>query len=171
VRSFIIFCAQYLIAIAGVAALGVVVYRLRGASRRRIVSYVLMVVLIFGVSFVVARIASAVYHHPRPFVVEHKKPYISHPADNGFPSDHALLAAAFVAAVALVDVWLAVPFVVLAGLVDWGRVASRLHHVTDVVASTVIVAVVTLVVVAVAAAGDARGWWRTRDELDPAERS
>jgi undecaprenyl-diphosphatase len=168
VRSFAIFCAQYLIAIAGVAALAVVVVRLRGASRRRIVSYVVAVVLIFGVSFVIARIAAAVYHDPRPFVVEHKKPYISHPADNGFPSDHALLAAAFVASVALVDVWLALPFVLLAALVDWGRVASLLHHVTDVVGSTIIVAVVTVVVVAVTSAGDARGWWRTRDELDPA---
>ena len=167
-RSFTIFCAQYLILIAGVAALAVVAYRLRGASRRRIASYVVMVVLIFGVSFVIARIASAVYHDPRPFVVEHKKPYISHPADNGFPSDHALLAAAIVAAVALVDVWLAIPFVVLAGLVDWGRVASLLHHPIDVIGSTIIVLVVTIVVVAVAAAGEARGWWRTRDELDPA---
>jgi undecaprenyl-diphosphatase len=168
VRSFTIFCAQYLIAVSAVCALAVVVFRLRGASRRRIVSYVVMVVLIFGISFVIARIATAVYHDPRPFVVDHTKPYISHPADNGFPSDHALLAAAIVAAVSLVDVWLALPFVVLAGFVDWGRVASRLHHVTDVVASTVIVAVVAVVVVAFASAGDARGWWRTRDELDPA---
>lgn len=163
-RSFTIFCAQYLIAIAGVAALAVVIFRLRGESRRRIVSYVVMVVLIFGASFVIARIASAVYHDPRPFVVEHKKPYISHAADNGFPSDHALLAAAIVASVALVDVWLALPFVVLAGFVSWGRVGSRLHHVTDVVGSTIIVAVVAVVVVAVASVGDARGWWRTRDE-------
>lgn len=38
-----------------------------------------------------SRVASKLYYDPRPFVAEHVKFLIAHPADNGFPSGHALL--------------------------------------------------------------------------------
>ncbi|MBM3205141.1 hypothetical protein FJZ48_04175, partial [Candidatus Uhrbacteria bacterium] len=41
--------------------------------------------------FILSRIASRLYFHPRPFVVEGVAPLIPHAPDNGFPSDHALL--------------------------------------------------------------------------------
>ncbi|MCA1731872.1 MAG: phosphatase PAP2 family protein, partial [Actinobacteria bacterium] len=86
-----------------------------------------------------------VYNDPRPFTVEHFRPLIPHAADNGFPSDHALLAAALVALVALVDVPLALPFVLLAIVIDWARVDAGIHHLIDVLGSSVFVALATVI--------------------------
>ena len=93
------------------------------------------------VAFVCAQIGAAVYNDPRPFTQDHVKPLIAHAPDNGFPSDHGLLAAALVAAVLLLDLRLALVFVLLGVLVDWARVGAGLHHVSDVVGSALCVAV------------------------------
>ena len=43
---------------------------------------------------VIALILGHLYYNPRPFVVGNFTPLISHSVDNGFPSDHVLLASA-----------------------------------------------------------------------------
>jgi undecaprenyl-diphosphatase len=96
-------------------------------------------------SYVFAQIGGLLYYNPRPFVVGHFQPLIPHAADNGFPSDHALLAAVIVALTALVDIPLALPFTLLAIVIDWARVGTSLHHVIDVVGSSVFVALATLI--------------------------
>ena len=50
----------------------------------------------------------------------------------------------------LVDPWWALPFVATAILVDWARVGAGIHHLVDVVGSSIIVAGATLVAVVVA---------------------
>lgn len=99
---------------------------------------------------VFTQIGAAIYNDPRPFVVEHVHPLIAHAPDNGFPSDHALLAAFLVVCVLFTRAWLAMLLVaLLAVLVDWARVGAGIHHPVDVIGSAVFVAlgaVVALVV-------------------------
>jgi undecaprenyl-diphosphatase len=145
-----IFAATYLVFIEGVlavAALALVFYRQpRSGLVRRAVTAALILVL----SYVFAQIGGAVYNDPRPFTQDHVKPLIAHAPDNGFPSDHALLAAALVALVAVAGSWLAIPVAVLAVLVDWARVGTGIHHVADVVGSSLCIALATLIALAVA---------------------
>jgi undecaprenyl-diphosphatase len=100
-------------------------------------------VITAGVTGVMAevftQIGGAIYNDPRPFVVRHFHPLIAHIADNGFPSDHALLAAFLVVCVLRTRFWRAVPVVTtLAVLVDW--VGAGIHHPIDVIGSAVFVA-------------------------------
>src|SRR4051812_3069823 len=53
----------------------------------------------FPATLLVARFASSFWYNARPFVVDHIQPLVEHAADNGFPSDHTLLAAACAALV------------------------------------------------------------------------
>jgi undecaprenyl-diphosphatase len=114
-------------------------------ARRRVPAWLLSAATTLLLSLVLARVAGMLYDDPRPFVVEHVTPLVPHAADNGFPSDHALLAAAIVALVFLARPKASLPFAVLAALVDWARVASGVHHVIDVVGSSAIVAAALVV--------------------------
>lgn len=145
-----IFAAKYLVFIDAVLAAGVLLLLLRARTRPWLLRWAIIAVIVLPLSYIFAKIGAAVYSDPRPFTVDHVKPLISHAADNGFPSDHALLAAALVALVAVVDLLWALPFVVLAVLVDWARVGSGIHHTVDVVASSIFVALATLIAVLLA---------------------
>lgn len=135
-----IFAAKYLVFVAAAVATAVVAVRLWARPRLWILRWAITAAVLLVLSYALAQLAGAVYHNPRPFTTSHVPPLTPHAPDNGFPSDHALLAAALVAIVALVDFWWTPPFVILAVLVDWGRVGSGLHHVADVVGSSVLVA-------------------------------
>jgi undecaprenyl-diphosphatase len=126
---------------AAVVVAGLLYRRPRFLTFRWAVAAAVLLVL----SYVFAQIGGILYNDPRPFVVGHFQPLIAHAADNGFPSDHALLAAALVALVALIDICLALPFVLLAIVIDWARVDTGIHHLIDVVGSSVIVALATLI--------------------------
>lgn len=144
-----IFAAKYLVFIDALLAALVILYLLwRRPSL--VLRFVVLACLIVVFSFVFAKVGAAIYSDPRPFTEDHVKPLISHAADNGFPSDHALLAAAIVAAVAILDIWLAIPFAIIAFLVDWARVGAGIHHVGDVIGSSVFVALATLIALVVA---------------------
>ncbi len=145
-----IFAAKYLVLIEGALAVAVLALVLYRQPRSVILRWAIVTAVMVVLSYLFAQIGGAVYTDTRPFITDHVPPLITHEADNGFPSDHALLAAAIVAAVGLVrPVW-AIPFVVLAYLVDWARVGSGLHHVGDVVGSSVFAAVATLIALLVA---------------------
>ena len=135
-----IFAAEFLVFIDAVLAAALLLWLLLPRSRAAVVRRVLMAVITVVLSYVFAHVGAALYNDPRPFTTDHMKPLISHAADNGFPSDHALLAAAVVAVVLLVSPLWSVPFVVLAFLVDWARVGAGIHHVQDVVGSSAFVA-------------------------------
>jgi membrane-associated phospholipid phosphatase len=113
------------------------------APQERIsVASTLRTVLVFGVSYVAAKAMSHVISDPRPYIVQHIQPLLPLAHDNGFPSDHSLLAWAL----ALSLIWLAPgavwPFVVGAVLVMLGRLGVAAHHTLDVAGSAAIVFVV-----------------------------
>lgn len=145
-----IFVAQNFIYIDLVVAAIVALWLLYAMPREDAVWWGVACAFILVLGEVGAKIGASLYRDPRPFTVDHVKPLISHAADNGFPSDHALLAALIVAGIGLLSIRWAVPFVVFAVLIDWARVGAGIHHLSDVIGSSVIVAVVTLIAVSLA---------------------
>ena len=80
-------------------------------------------------------IAASLHVDPRPFVQDPStQPLFAHPADNGFPSDHAAAGGLLTALVLRYRRGLGVLVGVGAVLVAAARVAAHVHHVQDVVA-------------------------------------
>lgn len=84
------------------------------------------------------KVAGMVWTDPRPFVVDHVVPLISHSSDNGFPSDHTALATAVAAVVLRWHRRTGVALLVLAALLGTARVAAHVHHWPDVAAGLTI---------------------------------
>jgi undecaprenyl-diphosphatase len=120
----------------GVVILGFLLYR---RPHSDIVQWLVACILMFVLAEIFAQVGHAAYQDPRPFAVDHVKPLFAHAPDNGFPSDHAMLAALVVGAVAFISVWWALPLAALAVIVDWARVGAGIHHVADVAGSSLFV--------------------------------
>ncbi len=86
-------------------------------------------------AYALGKLGSAFYYDPRPFVVGHFTPLIAHAANNGFPSDHTLLAAALASVGMFWDRRLGVVLWLLAILIATARVYVGVHHTVDVVGS------------------------------------
>ena len=140
-----VFLANYSIFVDALAAVIVIVGLLYHRPRFVAFRWAVAAAVLLVLSFVFVQLGGLLYYDPRPFVVGHFQALISHAADNGFPSDHALLAAALVAVVGLIYIPLALPFALLAIVIDWTRVGVGLHHVIDVEGSSVFVALATLI--------------------------
>lgn len=102
--------------------------------------------VMLSLTFIVARLASLVYFDPRPFVVGHFTPLVAHSADNGFPSDHTLLAGALMALVWPYARRLGLVLAVLAVLVGLARVYVGVHHLIDIAGSLIIASLVAYLV-------------------------
>lgn len=132
-NDLLTFIASYLYMLT--PAIVVAVFWRMPADRRRVM--VLRGIVVLAASVILAKVGGAVYHEPRPFVVEHIAPLIPHPADNGFPSDHTLLTSA--------SAFLILPFsaawagiaAVIAASVGLARIGCHLHSVVDILASFV----------------------------------
>ena len=147
-----IFAAKYLVFLEAVLAAAIVVPLLLPRPRVEWIRWIVLVGITLVLAYAFARVGAALYSDPRPFVTDHVRPLIPHAPDNGFPSDHALLAATLVAAVAFVRPLWALPVAVLAVLVDWARVGAGIHHVADVMGSTLFVALAAAVALVLAPA-------------------
>lgn len=97
------------------------------------------VALIFVVAFVVSRVANSLIIVPRPFVAGGFVPLIAHEPDNGFPSDHVLLASALSAGVFLVNKKMGIGLFALTMAIGMARVFAGVHHGIDVLGSIGIV--------------------------------
>jgi undecaprenyl-diphosphatase len=84
------------------------------------------------IAFGLLKIGSAVYYDPRPFVTGHIAPLFPHPADNGFPSDHTLLAMVLAMCVLSYSRKWGVALVALAVAIGAARVAAHVHHWADI---------------------------------------
>lgn len=123
--------ATYFIAIPVIV--NIVVFATLNDARR---SSFIRFTLISGVlAVLVASIAGKLYYDPRPFMRDGVVPLLRHASDNGFPSDHTLLASllgftlfkyARAAGAALLLVALAI---------GWARVFAGVHHTIDIIGS------------------------------------
>jgi undecaprenyl-diphosphatase len=103
-------------------------------------------VVVLGVlAYLLAKVLGHLIVDPRPYLVEHVRPLIPVAHDNGFPSDHTLLAAVLTASLWWIDRRLLPAFAVGTALVLLGRLGIAAHHTIDVLGSVSIATVAALV--------------------------
>jgi undecaprenyl-diphosphatase len=119
------------------AALAVVVW-VTVPRAEKVAMAVEMVVGLIVVA-VLVKSAGAVHTDPRPFVVDPSvHPWFSHPADNGFPSDHTSVAAVTAFVVLAHRRAAGLVLLALAFVIGAARVVAHVHHVQDIVAGGLI---------------------------------
>lgn len=138
----IIIGAKYLIYLA-LALVGLFWLKMQPLQRKRLVIFLLVSLPLTYLAGVLAREA---YLNPRPFVEDGFVPLIPHEADNGFPSDHALLAGAVASALLFFNKRMARWLWIIAGAVSVSRVYAGVHHWIDILASFAIALLVASVV-------------------------
>jgi len=133
--TLIIFIAKYLLFVSIAIA---ILYFLK-QTRQKQKEMLIFAVLLLSLSYVIAKIVGHFYFDPRPFVLGHFAPLLPHAADNGFPSDHTLLAAAVAFAIFHFNKKLGMFLLLLAILVGVARVLAGVHHLIDVAVSLAVV--------------------------------
>lgn len=132
---FIIFIAKYFIVIPIIATI-FVAWRFK--NKKDILKFIL-VVLVGGIlSLILAKVASMLWYNPRPFVVGNFTPLIPHAADNGFPSDHVLLASFLGWTILRYSKKIGIGVLVVAAIIGISRVMAGVHHPIDVIGSFVV---------------------------------
>ena len=133
-HSLTIFAARYLLFLMPLLTLYVLLRLKRPEQRRLIIQAVLATVL----AFILAKIATQIVHSPRPFIADGVKPYFDSARDNGFPSDHTLMAGLVAFTTLLFSRKLGSIAIVLAAIVGVARVVSGVHHGIDIIGGLVI---------------------------------
>ncbi len=137
----IIFSAKYLLFLLILLAAVVVLLAKRDEQK-----YLAKIAIIsFPLSYIIAKISAHFIYNPRPFVVEHVKPLIPHAVNNGFPSDHTLLAMAIASVLFVYNRKLGIIFAILGLIVGFSRVLANVHHTLDILGSSVIAIVSTYI--------------------------
>jgi len=132
--------AKYLIIVPVLINL-YIFWKLNKADRKRMA----LIALAGGLlSLILAKIGGHFYNDVRPQFRDGSTPLFGHSNDNGFPSDHTLLAS-FLGFLALgYSRKLGAAVLVCAVLIGWARVAAHVHHLNDIVGSFVITAIAYL---------------------------
>lgn len=136
IENFFIFSAKYL-HIVSIAIALIYFYRATPEIRKRMAVFA---VISFGLAFVLAVGSRTVYDNPRPFAVGGFEPLIAHEADNSFPSDHTLLAAAIASLMLALNIHIGIWLWLIAGIVGLSRVYVGVHYFTDIIGSGLIAA-------------------------------
>jgi undecaprenyl-diphosphatase len=149
-----IFAAEYLIALPVI----VLLYLLFAARKdEKVIRKAVFVLILSGIlAYVLAKIGNHLIDSPRPFVVGHFEPLIGHSTDNGFPSEHTLLAASLAWSIRVLSKRFSYAMLVVALLVGLARMAAGVHHSWDILGSFVFATIAYYVTVWV------YDWWRAR---------
>lgn len=130
-NAFFVFAANYFFVLP-VLILGIYFLLQKWPAHKNMAIFAIPSALLAGL---LGLIGNHVYYDPRPFVVGHFTPLIAHAADNGFPSDHTLLASA---AAMIAWYWnkkLGILLWLITIVVAVARVYVGVHHATDVIGS------------------------------------
>ncbi len=138
-QTLIIFGASYLYLV--VLALAAVVFLRADASTKWKMAK--LAACAFPLCLIVALLLGHLISSPRPFMVDGLVPLIQSATDNGFPSDHTLLAMAVAAVIFAYNRRAGSLLLVLAACVGLARVAANVHHPIDVIGSTLIALIST----------------------------
>ena len=134
-RSLVTVAGEYLILLPALASAA---WLLWGAHARERRAY-LGVLLLGGVlSFLLAKAGAALVSDPRPFLADGVQPWFPSSTDNGFPSDHTLLATVLAAAMWPFHRRLSVGLYGIAVIIGAARVTAGVHHGLDVAGALVI---------------------------------
>lgn len=142
VTLFFVFGAKYAIALSFMLASVYFFKAPRDIQKHIIIFTAIALPLIY----LTALLAGHLYYNPRPFVAENFTPLIPHAADNGFPSDHMLLASAVAAICSFYSRRIGAILWGLALYIGISRVYVGVHHPVDIIGSAVIAVVVSLLV-------------------------
>lgn len=142
--AFFIFSAKYLFVLP-IVILAVYFFM---RPRREWKLLAIFAVSSAALAYALAKLGGLVYYDPRPFVVGGFTPLIAHAADNGFPSDHALLVSAIAMIGTLWNGKLGAALWILAAIVAAARVYVGVHHVADVIGAAAMAVAATCVVYA-----------------------
>jgi len=136
-RVLAIFCASVLIYVVGAAWIVAV-----AAGRAVLSPSVVVRVALMGVlAYLASHVLTALVIDPRPYVVAHVAPLTPVAHDNGFPSDHTLLAAVLAASLCWIERRPLFFFGLAVLLIMLGRLGIGAHHTLDVLGSLVVTAV------------------------------
>lgn len=127
-HELIILSAKYLYLLV-VAGIGIIWLRLPKDQKLKAAITIIVAGLI---AFILSRIAGQLYYDPRPFVTQHVAPLIPHAADNGFPSDHALLTMALTAIAYAYSKRIATAMLLLTVIIGIARVLAKIHSPLDI---------------------------------------
>lgn len=130
-NAVISFCAQYLYILVLLLTVLAVIQLKKSSSQK--VKFILAIVIAGVIAFILSRISSHLYYDPRPFVREHVKPLFPHIADNGFPSDHALLTGTLTAVTYFYNRKYGTILLVPTVIIGIARVLAKVHSPIDIV--------------------------------------
>jgi len=133
-NTLIILVANYTIYVLALIA---AIYWLR-SNRSQKIHLAVIGAISAAISLLLIELAGAAYYDPRPFVVHHTVPLLKHAADNGFPSDHTVLATVVALVVFQASRKLGLSMLVLAVLLGVSRVTAQVHSPLDIAAALVI---------------------------------
>lgn len=134
--QLLIFGGAYLVWLIPGAGFVFFITQSRSAQKRMMAFGALALLL----AFLASRLASRLYYNPRPFMENDAASLIPHASDNGFPSDHTLLAAVIATMVYPFSKKLSAALWLATALVGISRVLAGVHHGLDVLGSIAIAA-------------------------------
>lgn len=126
--NLIIATAQYLIIVPVIFTIYLTL-NLQGQNRK---NYIILLVAGGLLALILAKLGSSLYDNPRPFISDGVTPLFAPRDDNGFPSDHTLLAAFLGFAALYYSKKIGVLLLVFALIIGWSRVAAGVHHAVDI---------------------------------------
>lgn len=136
-----VFIAQYLLYVLLLATC-IWWLKLPGSKKWRIALFIISSGLL---ALLLAKIGAHFINDPRPFT-QGLVPLFSHADDNGFPSDHTLLAATLSFAVIVYNWRLGTTLLIGAIAIGTARVIANVHHTLDIVGALAIAAIATLII-------------------------
>lgn len=131
--SLIIFCAKNLIYL--MILLAIIYWFILKTEQKK--HFIVFGIVSGIVAFILAKIGGALFYNARPFVSEHVQPLIQHAANNGFPSDHTLLAMVITVTVFSISRRWGIGFMILTIIIGSSRVFAYVHHPIDIIGSIV----------------------------------
>lgn len=137
-----VFFAKYLIWILVFLSIGFFFTQKKGGQKKLL----LLAVISLPLTFIIALLAGHIYYDPRPFVSYHFTPLVAHKANNGFPSDHALLSFVVASLLFVYNKRMGIVVGVIGLLIGIARVYVGIHSPVDILGSFVISSTVVYIV-------------------------
>ncbi len=132
--SLIIFCAKYLVLFVFLIML-ITWWQLDKKHKKE---FIITLVISGIIALILTMVADKLYYNPRPFVSQNIKPLFPHGTDNGFPSDHTVLAMTITSVIFYFKRPLAYAAFILTIGVGLGRVLAHVHSPVDILGGLVI---------------------------------
>jgi undecaprenyl-diphosphatase len=129
--TFFILGAKYLFLVSAVIAI-VYFWKYEKRAWKRTILFTGVALIL---TYILGHITGHFFYNARPFVADNFTPLIPHAPDNGFPSDHTLLAAGIAAVFLYLDRKAAIYLWIIAIIVGISRVYVGVHHPLDIIGS------------------------------------